>query len=207
VATPPADYYGRYGNILSPNNHASYPFKLNMPLPGVGEVKVPSKDELNMRVKLESLTTMTDAEIRDELEKWPAFGEMSLVDEGNMLSRIQAFRDYRHRTAVNEAHQLGLLTLNPAQEARFEKEYWDKRLAMDQALAPKLEPMVKAAQQKMNEDLYREFSSPHGLGHPAPKPGPAPRPATATSPSAPIPAPAPTTNAEAGTMSGTMMSQ
>ena len=53
---------------------------------------------------------------------------MSLGDEGAMLTRIQQFRDHRNKVAIDKAHHLGLTTLNPAQQARFESEYWDKRL-------------------------------------------------------------------------------
>jgi hypothetical protein len=179
ISPPPApidDYYVRYGKILSPNNQPLYPFKLNMPFPGVGEVKVPSREELDMREKLEPLTTMSDAEIRDQLEKWPAFGEMSLADEGAMLTRIQTFRDYRHKKAIDVAHKLGLLNLNPAQMARFEKEYWDKKIKMDRQLAQQLQGAYSAAQQKFDADLYREFSSPTPIAQSKPPAPPAPKP-------------------------------
>jgi hypothetical protein len=159
----PEDYFARYGKILSPNNQPSYPFKLTMPAPGFGEVKIPNASELAMREKLEGLAMLSDAEIRDQLEKWPAYGKMSLGDQGAMLTRIQQFRDFRTKMAAMKAHQLGLLTLNPAQQVRFEQEFWDKRLAMDHQLAQQFEPVYKAAQEKLNEDLYREFSSPGGL--------------------------------------------
>jgi hypothetical protein len=178
AATPPPldDYYVRYGKILSPNNQPLYPFKLNMPFPGVGEVKVPTPEEMNIRAKLEALSTLSDAEIRDQLDKWPAFGEMSLTDEGAMLARIQQFRDYRRKKAIDEAHKLGLLTLNPAQQAKFEKEYWDKKLQTDRQLSQQLQGAYKNAEQKLNEDLYREFSSPGHLAQAPPKPNPPPAP-------------------------------
>jgi len=167
-ASPPPDF-SRYGKILSPSDQAPYPFKLTMPYPGVGEIKVPSKEELEVRQKLEQLAVLSDAEIRDQLEKWPAFSKMSLGDEGAFLSRIQQFRDYHAKVALEKAHKLGLVTLNPVQQARFEKEYWNKRLKMDLQLSQQLEPMVKNAGQKLNEDLYREFSSTGALAQ-APKP-------------------------------------
>jgi hypothetical protein len=173
---PLDDYFARYGKILTPSTQSSYPFKLNMPFPGFGEVKIPTREELDERQILEQqLATLSDAQIRDQLEKWPAFGKMSLVDEGAMFARIQLFRDYRHKRAMEEAHRLGLLTLNPAQQARFEKEYWDKQLQMDRQLAQQLEPIYKTAQQKLNEDLYRQFSSPGRLVQ-APKSPAAPPP-------------------------------
>ena len=76
-----------------------------------------------------------------------------------MLARIQDFRDYRSGTAKVKAHDMGLLTLTPEQQAKFEKEYWDKRLQMDRDLAKQFDPIFRAAQQKMMDDLYREFSS------------------------------------------------
>jgi hypothetical protein len=169
----PEDYFSRYGKILSPNDQPPYPFKLTMPAPGFGEVRVPHPEELAMREKLERLATLSDAQIRDELEKWPAFSKMSLGDQGAMLTRIQQFRDFRAKQAQKKAHDLGLLTLNPAQQARFEQEYWDKRLQMDRQLVQQFGPVVKASEQRLNEDLFREFSSPAGLAQ-APKPLPAP---------------------------------
>ena len=51
-------------------------------------------------------------------------------------------------------------SLTPDQKARFEKEYWDKRLQMDHELAKQFEPILKAREQKLREDLFREFSTP-----------------------------------------------
>jgi hypothetical protein len=53
--------------------------------------------------------------------------------------------------------------LNPPQQARFEQEYWDKQLQVDRQLAQQFEPALKGAEQKLNEDLFREFSSPASL--------------------------------------------
>jgi hypothetical protein len=175
----PEDYYVRYGKILKAGDQPAYPFKLNMPFPGVGEVKIPSKEELEMRAKLEQLATLSDDEIRKQLLQWPAFGKMSLGDDGTMLQRIQAFRDYRRKAAIDEQHRLGLLTLNPAQQARFEKEFWDKKLQMDRQLAQQLDAGYKASDQKLSEDLYREFSSPGALAKAAPPPA-KPMPPAAT---------------------------
>lgn len=173
-AIPPDDFV-RYGKILAPNTEAGYPFKLTMPSPGFGELKVPNQGELAMREKLERLATLSDAEIRDQLEKWPAYSKMSLGDQGAMLTRIQQFRDRRSKMADVKAHQLGLLTLNPQQQAHFEQEYWDKRLQMDHQLSQQFEPAVHASEQKMNEELFREFSSPAALAQ-APKPAAPPAP-------------------------------
>jgi hypothetical protein len=166
---PPDDYYVRYGKILKPNDQVGYPFKLNMPIPGMGEVKVPSKEELEMRDKIEQLALLSDDEIRQQLIQWPAFSKMSLTDDAAMLARIQTFRDYRKKMAQDEWHRLGL-TLNPDQQARFEKDYWNRKLQMDRQLAQQLDGAYKAAQQKLNEDLYREFSTPGPLAKAPPKP-------------------------------------
>ena len=128
LSPPVQDYSIPYGKILAPNDQAPYPFKLAMPGPGFGEVKVPSQTEMNMREKLERLAMLTDAEIRQQLEQWPAYTKMSLGDQGTMLTKIQQFRDRRDKMAVLKAHQLGLLTLNAQQQAKFEQEYWNKRL-------------------------------------------------------------------------------
>jgi hypothetical protein len=181
-APPPlVDYYVRYGKILKPSDQVGYPFKLNMPFPGLGEVKVPSKEELDMRVKIEQLATLSDDEIRQQLIQWPAFSKMSLSDDGAMLARIQNFRDYRHKTALEQAHRLGL-TLTPEQQARFENDYWNRKLQMDRQLSQQLEAAFKAAQQKLSEDLYREFSTPGPLVKAPPAP---PKPPSLTNASGP----------------------
>ena len=156
---PLPDTLGRYGKILTPSDESSHPLKLKMPFPGVGEIKVPSPDELNMRIKLEQLAKLSDADIRVQLAQWPAYSKMSLRDEGQMLQRIQDFRDYRSTVAKAKAHAMGLLTLPPEQQARFENEYWDKRLQMDRDLAKQFAPAVRAREQQMANDLFREFST------------------------------------------------
>jgi hypothetical protein len=156
----PPDTLGQYGKILSPSDQTAHPLKLKMPFPGVGEVKIPTQDELSMREKLEQLAKLSDEDIRAQLGKWPAFGKMSLRDEGMMLQRIQDFRDYHSSVAMQKAHDLGLLsTLMPDQKVRFEKDYWDKRLQMDRDLAKQFEPVFRAREQKLQDELFREFSS------------------------------------------------
>jgi hypothetical protein len=170
---PPADYQAPYGKILEMNNQPPYPFKLNLPSPGFGEVQVPNNEDLDKRGKLDLLTTLSDSEIRAQLEKWPAYSKMSLGDQGAFLMRIQQFRDFRQKVAQIKARQLGLLTLNPQQQARFQKEYWQLELQTDRQLVQQLTPLVKAADQKMNEQLFRDFSSPGALAQTppaAPKP-------------------------------------
>ncbi len=167
-ATP--DTLGRYGKILMPGDQADHPLKLKLPFPGAGEVKIPSPDELSMRVKLEELAKLTDEEIHAQLEQWPVFSKMSLRDQGLMLNRIQDFRDYRSRTAAQKAHDMGLLTLTPDQKTKFEKDYWDKKLKMDQELVKQFGPAFKTREQKMDDELFREFSSvsPGPVAKPAP---------------------------------------
>ncbi len=155
----PPDTLGRYGKILAPGDEMAHPLKLKMPFPGIGEVKVPTPDELNMRVKLEQLAKLSDADIRLQLSQWPAYGNMNLRDEGLMLQRIQDFRDYHSKVAMQKAHDMGLLTLTVDQKNRFEKEYWDKRLQMDHDLAKQFDPVFRAREQKLQDELFREFSS------------------------------------------------
>jgi hypothetical protein len=157
----PPDTLGRYGKILMPSDELAHPLKLKLPFPDAGEVKIPSQDELTMREKLEQLAKLSDSEIRLQLSQWPAYANMSLRDEGLMLQRIQDFRDYRTKVAMQKAHDLGLLsTLTPDQKIRFEKDYWDKRLQMDRDLARQFEPIFKARNQELKDELFREFSSP-----------------------------------------------
>jgi hypothetical protein len=195
-ATPPPpvlpplipDTYGRYGKILLPGDESAHPVKLHMPGPGFGEVKVPRGDELAMREKLEALWKLSDEDIRAQLEQWPAFGKMTLRDEGAMLQRIQDFRDYRTRIAQQRAHDMGLSTLTPEQKARFETEYWDKRMQMDRELCKQFEPVYKAREQKLQDELFREFST----ASPGPVPPKPPAPPAVNKPvvvSAPPPAP------------------
>jgi hypothetical protein len=159
IPLPPPDTLGRYGKILTPSDEISHPLKLKMPFPGVGEVKVPNPDELNMRDKLEQLAKLSDSDIRLQLAQWPAYGRMNLRDEGGMLQRIQDFRDYRTKVALQKAHDMGLLTLTPDQKVRFEKDYWDKRLQMDHDLAKQFVPIFRAREQKLQDELFREFSA------------------------------------------------
>jgi hypothetical protein len=183
---PPAmqDTLGRYGNILTPGDQVTYPLKLKLPFPNDVEVHVPKQEDMVKRQKLEELAGLSDGDLRTQLEAWPAFGKMSLRDQGMMLQRIQDFRDYHARVAQQKAHQMGLLTLNPDQKAKFEKDYWDKRLKMDQDLARQFQPIYQAREQKMDDELFREFSS----TAPAPPAGSPPaKPPTAP----PKPAPAP----------------
>jgi hypothetical protein len=193
-AVPPLqeDYFQRYGKILAPGTEPAHPLKLAMPFPDVGQINIPSQEQIDMREKLEHLTTMSDADIRQDLEKWPAFAKMSLSDEGNMLVRIQQFKDRRAKIAQDRAHALGLLTLKPDQLEKFEKEYWDKRMQMDRELAKQFEPVFNAHEAQIEEQLYREFSTPgeHVPAPPPPKPPAPPKVAQNSKPPTPSPAPA-----------------
>jgi hypothetical protein len=175
---PPPDTFNRYGKIWAPSDDVAHPLKLNLQFPGVGDLKIPSQEELSERDKLEQLATLSDADIRTQLDQWPPYGKMKLGDEGQMLLKIQQFKDLRTRIAQAQAHQLGL-TLTPDEQARFEKDYWDKQLQMDHELAKQFEPVFKAREAKMQEELFREFSTPGTVGVPPqpPKPPPAPAPA------------------------------
>jgi len=206
VAKPPArtpatnaPTLGQYGKILAPGDQPGHPLKLKLPFPDAGQVKIPSQDELTMRDKLEKLAELSDADIRMQLSKWPAYGNMSLRDQGALLQRIQDFRDFRTNVAKSAAHDMGLLTLAPDQFAKFEKEYWDKRLAMDNDLAKQFTPIYKARAQKVQDDLYREFSALSPVPSP-PQPKPAP-PAGGPAGAANKPAPL----ASAGPTNGTSM--
>jgi hypothetical protein len=160
AGTPrPPDTFDRYGKIWAPSDDAAHPIKLNVQFPGVGEMKIPSQEELQVRDKLEQLATLSDADIHKQLDQWPPYTKMKLGDQGQLLSRIQAFRDLRTKVAMQKAHDMGLLTLTNDQKAHFEKEYWDKRLQMDHELAKQFIPVFKAREQKLEDELFREFSS------------------------------------------------
>jgi hypothetical protein len=175
----PPDTFNRYGKIWAPSDDAAHPLKLNMQFPGVGELKIPSQEELSVRDKLEQLATLSDADIRTQLDQWPPYGKMKLGDEGQMLIKIQQFKDQRTKTAMAMAHQLGL-TLTPEQQARFEKDYWDKQLQADHELARQFEPVFKAREAKVEEELFREFSTPGTVGVPAQAAKPVPGPVAPT---------------------------
>jgi len=187
VPPVPEDYFQRYGKILTPGSEPSHPLKLSMPFPDVGQVKVPSAEELAMRDKLERLATMSDSDIRDDLSKWPAFNEMSLADEGAMLMRIQMFKDHRAKVAQERAHALGLLTLKPEQMQQFETEYWNKQLQVDRDLVKQFDPIYKAREAMMEEELFREFSAPGGPVPPPPAPKPPAAPLAQTPGATPAP--------------------
>jgi len=174
----PVDYFQPYGKILSPGTEPSHPLKLAMPFPDVGQVKIPGAEEMALRDKIERLTTLSDDDIRKELANWPAFRQMSLADEGAMLMRIQMFKDRRAKQAQDCAHSLGLSTLTPAQMDKFTQEYWVKRLQMDRDLAKQFQPIYGARKAQMEEELFREYSTP-------------PKPAVAQKPAAKPPTPAP----------------
>jgi hypothetical protein len=173
---------GRYGNIVTPGDQAAYPLRLRLPSPNESEVHIPKPDDLTKRAKLEALANLSDDEIRKQLEAWPAYTKMSLRDQAMMLVRIQDFRDYHAKFAMQKAHEMGLSTLTPAQQAKFEKEYWDQRLKLDQDLAKQFQPIYQAREQTMNDQLFREFSSAMPAPAPAP-PKPAPKP---TKPAQPL---------------------
>jgi hypothetical protein len=196
---PPQTVFNRYGDILQPGAEPAHPVRLAMPLTDIGEIKVPTQDELRMREKLEQLATLSDDQIRSQLSKWPPFTKMSLRDEGMMLARIQDFRDHRAKLALQEAHDLGLCNLTPEQQARFEKDYWNKRLPMERDLATQFDLLLKQRQAQLSEELCREFSPPNGSPVKNPPPGPAKAisPAVANKPSSPTP----TQTAQAGTSS------
>ncbi len=69
------DTFNRYGKIWAPSDDVAHPIKLNVQFPGVGDLKVPSQDELSVRDKLEKLATLSDDQIRAELAQWPALRE------------------------------------------------------------------------------------------------------------------------------------
>jgi hypothetical protein len=175
-ALPPAaqETLGRFGQIVLPGTEVAHPLRLKLPLPDVGEVKVPKPEELQMREKLEQLASLSDDEIRKQLMEWPPFSKMSLRDEGTMFQRIQDFRTYRTNVAAQKAHDLGLLTLTPDQKLKFEKAYWDQRLKFDEDLARQFQPIYADHEQKMDDQLFRQFSSmqPQPPAPPAPKPAP-----------------------------------
>lgn len=189
---PPPEYFERYGKILS-SGEPSHPLKLSMPFPGVGEVKIPNQDELTMREKLEALATLSDDDIREQLNQWPAYSKMTLADEGTMLTRIQQFKERRDRIAQEKAQKIGLWsTLKPEQRERFKKEYWDKRLQMERELAKQFEPIMKERESKMLEQLFREFSATTPVGNIAQNPPPTPAPTNPPPQAQQKPAPGPT---------------
>lgn len=188
-ALPPAmqNTLDRYGNILAPGDQVPYPLKLKLPIPSEAEVYVPKSDDLVKREKIEELAKLSDDDIRKALAEWPAYGKMSLRDQASMLQRIQDFRDYHSRVAQQKAHDMGLLTLSPDQKAKFEKEYWDQRLKLDEDLTRQFEPIYQAREQKMNDALFREFSSAApSPAPPPPKPTPPPAPKPPQPPAKPV---------------------
>ena len=174
AAPPVPDSFNRYGKIWAPSDDVEHPLKLNGHFPGVGEIRIPSQEDLNDRDKLEQLAMLSDTEIRAQLEQWPPYSKMKLGDQGQMLSHIQQFKEQRTKIAMDKAHELGILdSLTPDQKFRFEKAYWDQRQEIDHAEVKQIEPILKIWEQKLDEDLFRQFSSASaGLVAKAPKPAP-----------------------------------
>jgi len=192
--TPPVpDTFNRYGKIWAPSDDVAHPIKLNMQFPGVGEMKVPNQEELKQRDKLEDLANLSDDDIRAKLAEWPPYAKMKLADEGQLLIRIQQFKEQRTKIAMDRARELGLInSLTPDQKVKFEKEYWDKKLKMDHELAKQFEPIFKAKDQKLREELFKEFSTPGTLVPPPPAPKPPAAPIAQNKPGASTNAPSAT---------------
>jgi hypothetical protein len=162
--TPPSpakpDTFNKYGKIWAPSDDVDHPLKLNGHFPGVAEIRIPSQDELNDRDKLEQLSMLSDTEIRAQLEQWAPYSKMKLGDQGQLLMRIQQFKEQRTKIAMDKAHALGIYdSLTPGQREHFEQAYWDKRRQMDHDEVKQMEPIVKTWNQKLDEDLFRKFSS------------------------------------------------
>jgi len=102
------DTFNRYGKIWAPSDDVAHPIKLNVQFPGIGDMKIPSADELNVRDKLEQLATLSDADIHKQLDQWPPYSKMKLGDQGQLLLRIQAFKEQRTHIAMDKAQALGL---------------------------------------------------------------------------------------------------
>ncbi len=161
-AAPPKqpDSFNRYGKIWTTSDDVEHPLKLNNHFPAVSEIKIPSQDELNDRDKLEQLSMLSDEQIRSQLEQWPPYTKMKLGDQGQMLIRIQQFKEARTKIAMDKAHDLGIYdSLTPDQKTHFEEAYWEKRQQMDHDEVKQMEPIVKAWEQQLDEDLFRKFSS------------------------------------------------
>jgi hypothetical protein len=158
---------------------ASHPLKLNFPFGWIGELKLPTKDELIYRDKLETVADLTDLQIRDLLEKWPPYNSMSLSDQGKMLQRIQDFRDRRNKLAQDEAQKLGLTTLSPADQQAFTKLFWLRRRQADEALLADFQAKYDAKQGEIDHEMEQVFAprlpSPKPVSAPTPKPSVAPK--------------------------------
>ncbi len=198
IPAAPQDAMARYGKIIAPGDEVLHPLRLKLPGLNIGEIKVPRNDEFDMRAKLEALAALSDADIRAQLEQWPAYGKMNLRDEGALLARIQDFRDYRTKVTMAKAHDIGLVTLTPDQKTHFTQEYWAKRLQMDRDLAKQLQPIVAQREQKLDDELFREFSQA--------SPGPVAQiPAPANKPNSPSAGPAPAPSAAKTTLPAAMI--
>ena len=83
-------------------------------------MKVPSQEELSVRDKLEQLATLSDDDIRAQLALWPPYAKMKLADEGQLLMRIQQFKEQRTKIAMDKAHRTRPVELtDPGPEGPF----------------------------------------------------------------------------------------
>jgi hypothetical protein len=132
--------------------------RLNFPFAWVGELKLPTKDEISSRDKLEFLGDMSDQQIRDELEKWPPFNGMSIGDQGRMLVRIQEFKDRRSKLAQDEQQKLNLTNLSPTDQANFKKVFWQMRREIDDDLIADFQARYDAKQAELDHALVSKFT-------------------------------------------------
>jgi hypothetical protein len=186
VVPPVPDTFNRYGKIWAPSDDVEHPIKLSGQFPGVGDMKIPSLEELNQGDKLEQLAALSDADIHRQLDQWTPYSKMKLGDQGMLLQRIQTFKDQRTKVAMQKAHDMGLLTLTADQKVRFEKEFWDKQLGMERDLVKQFQPVFQARQQKMQDELFREFSSMSPAAQPPKPPPPANKPPQTAATATPI---------------------
>ncbi|MEI9997724.1 MAG: hypothetical protein WDO13_00375 [Verrucomicrobiota bacterium] len=172
---PVQNTLSRYGNIVLPGDAVQYPLKLKLPFPGVGEVKVPKPDELVMRQKLEELARLSDDDIRKQLAQWPAFSRMSCETRGARCcsaSRISAITapatPCRRRTTWACSRSRPTSARSSSANSGTSGCRWTRSWPSSSL------PVFQAREQKLEADLFREFSS--ATPGPAAPAVPAPRP-------------------------------
>ncbi len=195
-----------YSGLVSGGDSA-HPVKLNIPYIWVGDLHLPSQEEMKARFQLEALAALTDEEVRDRLLKWDKFNQMGLGDQGRMFSKVQDFRDKFNKLAQDEANHLGLTTLPPADALEFKKDFLEKRWKADESLVNEFQAKFEVSQKQLDEELLKKFKplvptpTPQNTASTPVASSPSAKPIAPVSPSptatklalnSPVPTPAPT---------------
>lgn len=108
--------------------------------------------------KMVELALGPEKDLDIALENWPRIKEKGPEAQERFLKQIENFRRFLRGQAMREAEQMGL-KIKPGQEDAFVRDYWKKKVEVDQTLRKEAEPRRRELTDKMNEELKRQFGS------------------------------------------------